>query len=58
MAAAHERILEAATPILSPTQLEQLSSLLQQESDEQSQRQTFFRGWMPSAPPVMLPSRP
>lgn len=58
MAAANQRILDAAAQILSQRQLEQLDSMLQQELQGHSQRQVIFGGRSPLAPPVVLPSQP
>jgi hypothetical protein len=49
-AARNQRILDAASSILSPKQLEYLGSLLQQELDAQSRGQFFFGRMTPLAP--------
>jgi hypothetical protein len=48
--ARNQRILDAASSILSPKQLEYLGSLLQQELDAQSRGQFFFGRMTPLAP--------
>ena len=58
MAAANQRILDIAAQLLSPRQLEQLDSMLQQELQGHSQRQVIFGGRSPLAPPVLLSPQP
>lgn len=55
MATTNQRILDAAASILSPRQLEQFGSLLQQELEGHSQRVLFFGGRVPLTPPSTLP---
>ena len=56
MAIANQRILDASSSILTPAQLEHLSSMLQQELDGHSQRQFFFGARAPLSPPAVLPA--
>jgi hypothetical protein len=54
LAAAHQRILDAGSSLLSPRQIEQLSALLERELDILKNRQGAFRG-MPLVQPSVLP---
>jgi hypothetical protein len=54
MTAAHQRILDASSSLLSPRQLEQLGAILERELEILKNRQGPFRG-MPLVQPSVLP---